>query len=55
MRPTAEELAMRMYFPQELDGLLKYNGFQLEAKYGDYERSSFGSDAPKQIIICRQA
>lgn len=50
-----EDLTMRMYFPQELDALLGYNGFQIEAKYGDYDRSPFGSESPKQIIICRQA
>lgn len=47
-----EELDMRMYFPQELEAILKYNGFKIEHKYGSYDLSEFSSQSPKQIIIC---
>jgi ubiquinone/menaquinone biosynthesis C-methylase UbiE len=43
---------MRILFPQELDGLLHYNGFSIEAKFGDYDQSSFRSTSPKQLVVC---
>ncbi len=43
---------MRMYFPQELDALLKYNGLAIQHKYGDYDESPFGAESQKQIIVC---
>ena len=46
-----KELNMRIFFPQELDALLKLNGFNIEAKYGDFDRGPFISDSPKQIIV----
>jgi SAM-dependent methyltransferase len=46
------ELNMRMYFPQELDALLKYNGFTIEQKFGNYDLSPFNLEAEKQLIIC---
>ncbi|MCK4443891.1 MAG: class I SAM-dependent methyltransferase [Thermoplasmata archaeon] len=47
-----EELNMRMFFPQELDALLKHNGFRIEAKYGDYDDAPFGRKSPKQMVVC---
>ena len=46
------KLDMRMYFPQELDALMKYNGFTVEAKYGSYDWSPFDSQAEKQLLVC---
>jgi hypothetical protein len=46
-------LNMRMYFPQELDALIKYNGCMLEHKYKDYDRSGFDEGAEKQLLVCR--
>jgi SAM-dependent methyltransferase len=48
---AAGDLSMRMYFPQELDALFHYNGFVIEHKYGDTERSPFGADSTTQIFI----
>ena len=45
------ELNMRMYFPQELDALLKYNGFTIEAKV-DENLTSFGRESERQRIVC---
>ncbi len=45
-------LNMRMFFPEELDALLKYNGFEIKNKYGSFEKSSFNSDSMIQIFIC---
>jgi SAM-dependent methyltransferase len=53
-KETAVDLNMRMWFPQEIDALLHYNGFRIEAKYGNYDESAFGSSSPKQIIISKK-
>jgi len=47
-----EELNMRIFFPQELDALLKYNGLSIEAKYGDYEENPFTPESHKQVVVC---
>jgi SAM-dependent methyltransferase len=49
------ELNLRMYFPQELDALLKYNGFVIENKYGNEDRRKFDKDSEIQLIVCRMA
>jgi SAM-dependent methyltransferase len=46
------ELNMRIFYPQEIDALLKYNGFTIERKFGDYGENPFRLGSPKQIIIC---
>jgi hypothetical protein len=48
-----EELNMRMFFPQELENYLRYTGFQIENKFGNYDLSSFTNDSGKQIIISK--
>lgn len=50
--PT-EHVSNRMYFPQELDALLKYNGFEVMEKYGDFEGKGFESGDNHQILVCR--
>ena len=50
---TVNQLNMRIFFPQELDAVLHYNGFEIETKYGDFDKSPFGSGSVKQIAICR--
>jgi SAM-dependent methyltransferase len=46
------ELAMRIYFPQELDALLWYNGFAIEAKYGEDGRP-FDAQSAMQYFVLR--
>ncbi len=48
-----QELNHRVFFPQELRTLLKYNGFEIEVCYGDFDLSPFESDSPKQLLVCR--
>jgi SAM-dependent methyltransferase len=43
---------MRMYFPQELDALLKYNGLPVEHKYGSHDGRHFGPGSTQQIPVC---
>lgn len=47
-----ERLDMRMYFPQELDALLHYNGFRIDSKYGDYSLKPFGPASKRQLLVC---
>jgi len=49
---VTEELNLRMYFPQELDALLEYNGFIVEDKLGDYEEAPFVASSGLQILVC---
>lgn len=51
----ARRLNMRCFFPQELDALLHYNDFKIVKKFGEFDRSPFKSDSPRQIVICRKA
>ncbi len=50
----AVELNMRIYYPQELDNMLYYNGFEIVEKLGDFDGTPFVSDSPKQLIVCRK-
>jgi hypothetical protein len=56
---TGEELQnhlhLRMFFPQEIDALLHYNGFQIEQRYGDYQNAPFTGFSNKQVIVCTPA
>ena len=45
---------MRQFFPQEIDALLKYNGFRIEQKFGDHLENEFDTDSQKQLIICQK-
>lgn len=47
-------LNMRMFFPQEIDALLKYNGFRIVHKWGDVDRRPFDADSTQQLIVCRR-
>jgi SAM-dependent methyltransferase len=44
---------LRVFYPQEIDALLRYNGFAIEHKYGDFDDSPYGSASPKQLIVSR--
>jgi SAM-dependent methyltransferase len=46
-------LAHRQFFPAELEALLHYNGFEIEARYGDFDRRELRGDAESQIIVAR--
>lgn len=52
---SVQDLDMRMYFPQELDTYLKWNGFTILHKFGSFDEDVFNSDSEKQIFVCRCA
>lgn len=48
-----EQLDVRCFFPQELDLLVRANGFEIEQKFGNFEGKRFASGDMKQIVIAR--
>ena len=44
-----------MFYPQEIDALLRYNGFAIEHKFGWYDESPYGDGSPKQLIVSRRS
>jgi len=51
---SIQNLDMRMFFPQELDSYLEWNGFHILHKYGGFEDEAFENKSDKQIIVCKQ-
>ena len=49
---SIQNLDMRMFFPQELDSYLKWNGFNIIQKYGNFEEEIFSNNSEKQIFVC---
>lgn len=45
-------LDMRCFYPLEMDVLLKYNGFKVLHKFGDFNEDCFSSKSAKQIYVC---
>jgi len=48
-----ESLDVRCFFPQELDLIVRANGFVIDEKFGNFERKKFASGDMKQIVVCR--
>jgi len=46
-----DELNLRMFFPQELDALLRGAGFEIVEKFGDFEGGKFENGSHKQVVI----
>ena len=53
--PIFGHLHMRMFFPQELDALVKYNGFHIVNKYAGTDETPFDSKAEYQVIVAEMA
>ena len=50
---SVQNLDMRMFFPQELDSYLKWNGFNIIQKFGGFDKEEFNDNSEKQIIVCQ--
>jgi SAM-dependent methyltransferase len=46
-------LAHRQFYPQELEALLHYNGFEITAQWGDFERSAPDRDSGVLVVHAR--
>jgi 2-polyprenyl-3-methyl-5-hydroxy-6-metoxy-1,4-benzoquinol methylase len=51
---STQKLDMRMYFPQELNAYLKWFGFTIQHKFGNFEQEPFNDKSEKQIFVCRK-
>jgi SAM-dependent methyltransferase len=49
---SIQNLDMRLYFPQELDSYLEWNGFKIINKFGGFEEDEFNDSSEKQIFVC---
>lgn len=50
-----QELDMRCIYPLELQALLRYNGFRIIDRFGDFKKGPFRSSSLKQICVCRKS
>ncbi len=46
--------ALRYVFPQELEALLYYNGFQIRTCYGNWQQSPLTATSPEMICVCQR-
>ncbi|MFH1729908.1 MAG: class I SAM-dependent methyltransferase [Pseudomonadota bacterium] len=53
-REVNKSLNLRMYYPQELNALLAFNGFRIIHKFGDHNETGFNSDSMYQICVCQK-
>lgn len=49
---SIQNLDMRMFFPQELDSYLKWTGFNIIHKFGNFDGETFNDHSEKQIFVC---
>ncbi|MEO8606311.1 MAG: class I SAM-dependent methyltransferase [Chloroflexota bacterium] len=47
--------ALRYVFPQEMEALLYYNGFQIRACYGDWQQTPLTADSRSMIYVCQKS
>lgn len=50
---SIQNLDMRLFFPQELDSYLEWNGFNIINKFGGFEEEAFNDTSEKQIFVCQ--
>ena len=48
---SIQDLDMRLFFPQELDLYLKWAGFDIIHKFGDFNEEAFNDNSEKQIYV----
>ena len=46
-------LAQRHVFPAELEALLHYNGFRIDERWGDFDRTPLTAASESQILVAR--
>ncbi len=49
--PELYEFDLRIFSPRELDALLESAGFELRARWGWYDRSSFTGESGTQVVV----
>lgn len=51
---SIQNLDMRMFFPQELDSYLKWNGFNIIHKYGGFEEEAFKDNSENRYLFVNE-
>jgi len=51
MRTFTDQLALRYFYPYQIQTLLLTHGFKIEEEWGDYHRSPLGK-GPEQVFVC---
>lgn len=51
---VVENFSQRVYYPQELDYIVQFCGFDILDKLGDFDYSSFENDSETQILILKK-
>lgn len=46
--------ALRYVFPQEMEALLYYNGFQIRSCYGNWQQEPLTATSPAMIYVCQK-
>jgi SAM-dependent methyltransferase len=54
-RETVINFCTRVFFPQELEALLRRSGFSIRAKYGSFAKEPFAEDSSQQLLVCGHA
>ena len=47
------QLSHRYFFTQEIQALLKYNGFEIEHIYGDFDDAPLDGESDSMVIVAR--
>jgi hypothetical protein len=47
-------LSLRYIFPQEMEALLNYNGFEIVEQYGDFGRCPVTDESRMITLICKK-
>jgi ubiquinone/menaquinone biosynthesis C-methylase UbiE len=52
---TTDRTALRYVFPQEMEALLYYNGFEIRACYGDWGQHPLTAESRAMIYVCKRS
>ena len=47
-----KRIALRYVYPQELEALIHYNGFQIRASYGSWQGKPLTAESDEMIVVC---
>ena len=47
-------VALRYVYPQEMEALLFYNGWQIRACYGNWQQEPLTAASPSMIYVCQR-
>lgn len=50
---VTERAVLRLVYPREMEMLLHYNGLEIRAAYGDWDKRPLAADSPRMIYVCR--